>query len=122
MYKIKDRLTTPILIIETEVVKDDHGRTYTRETRNTEQVWAVWKSYGGTLKQFGSTVANRGEQASVLVYEDTAEVECYYTPLLKDSSHIKNLITGEKYSIVNSPDNINQLNKFLKFKVRKLVK
>ncbi len=122
MYKIKDRLTTPILIIETEVKRDDSGRTYTAETEKTEQVWAVWKTYGGTLKQFGSTVANRGEKVNVVSYEDTAEVECYYTPFLTDSSHIQNLITGEKYSVITAPEDINQLHKFLKFKVRKMAK
>jgi hypothetical protein len=120
MYKIKDRLTTPILIIPTRTEKDEKsGALFTIESGDTERAWCVWKSFGGTQKDFGAT--NVGKQTSVIYYEDTATIECFYNPKITQDCIIQNLITGEKYTIISVIDDINQLHKYMVFKVRKKV-
>lgn len=113
MYKIKDRMTTPILIIQTTPVKND-GRVTYKETENTEQAWCVWKGYGGTEKQSGAN------QTTLTTYEDTATIQMRYTPTVNQNSIIKNLITDEKYRIISILDDINQLHQYLVFKVKKI--
>ncbi len=114
MYKIKDRMTTPILIIQTEPVKNA-GRVVYKETENIEQAWCVWKGYGGTEKQVGAG------QTTLTDYEDTATIQMRYTPFLTQNSHIKNQLTGLTYRIISIPDNINMVNQYLVFKVKLIV-
>ena len=109
MYKIIDRLTTPVLIIS-RTGDDSSGKLIYKENGVTEQIWCVWKNYGGTAKQ---------DKSGLVWYQNTAEVECYYTPLLKQNDLVKNLLTDELFEVISVPDNINQLNKFLKFKVKR---
>ena len=113
MYKIKDRLTTPILIIQTVPIKTN-GRVTYNETGKTEQSWCVWKNYGGTEKSVGSG------QITLVEYDDTANIQMRYTPLVSQHSIIQNLLTKEKYRIISIPDDINQLHQFLVFKVKKI--
>lgn len=115
MYKIKDRMTTPILLIETEPVKNN-GRVIYNETENTEQTWCVWKGYGGSEKVVEKSVGSG--QTTLTDYEDTANVQMRYTPFINQNSHIKNLITGKTYRIISVPDDINQLHQYLVFKVK----
>lgn len=118
MYKVRDRMTTPILIMETEK-EELNGRTKTVETGKTEQTWAVWKSYGGTQKTIGSSTS--GVNGTGLgVFEDTATLQIRYTPNIKQGDHIKNLLTNEVYSVISIPDDLNQMHLYIILKVKKV--
>ena len=119
MYKIRDRMTTPIMIIETKG-EDVHGRTKFVETENTEMAWCVWKSYGGTEKQTGSQTGGISG-TSFPIFEDTATIQLRYTPNLKENYYIRNLQTNVLYRVITIPDNINQMNQFLIVKVKRVV-
>ena len=118
MYKIKDRMTTPILILETKK-RDIEGRTKTVETGASEQSWCVWKSFGGTQKETGSKTGGM-TNTSISVYEDTATLQMRYTPNIKQGDYIKNLITNEVYSVISIPDDLNQMHQFIILKVKKV--
>lgn len=65
-----------------------------------------FKTYGGT-----ETTSN-----DTLIIEDTANVETWYRPDIISGSQLK---LGTKiYEVISEPENIDQRNQFLKFKVR----
>ena len=72
--------------------------------------FASFKSYGGT-----ETTVN-----GLLSIEDTAEIEMFYRPDIKSDCVVQNEITGERYEILNEPENVNMANQILKFKVRRI--
>lgn len=109
MYKVKDRLTTPITIIKNEKV-NKNGYVISENKTESEVIWCVWKSYGGT-----ETDSN-----GLSLYQDTATVECRYNPEIKQGDVVKNLLMNAEYQIITIPDNINQLNQYLRFKVKRL--
>ena len=72
-------------------------------------IWANFKTYGGT------EVNNNG----VLTVEDTADIVCWYRPDIQADCRIVRLTDGAEYEIIGNPENIEQRNQFLKFKVRR---
>lgn len=71
---------------------------------------ANFKTYGGTEK-----ISN-----NVLSVEDTAQIVCWYRPDVKSDCRIVRLTDGATYEILGEPENIEQRNQFLKFKVRRI--
>lgn len=67
-----------------------------------------FKTYGGT-----ETLTN--DLYTVL---DTAILETWYRPDIKADCRIKLWATGQVYEIIGAPENIDQRNQFVKFKVR----
>ena len=67
-----------------------------------------FKTYGGT-----DTDVN-----GVLSVIDTANVETWYRPDIKTECRIKVLQTGGIYEVMNTPENIDLRNQFVKFKVQ----
>lgn len=118
MFKVKDRMTTPIVIVKVDK-EEVEGRIIKTETE-IEQTWAVWKSYGGTQTTAGSQTNGR-TGTSFAVYEDTATVQLRYTPNLRQGDKIKNLLTNEMYSVITVPDDINQMHLYLVVKVKRVV-
>lgn len=49
---------------------------------------------------------------------DTANVEMWFRPDVKSDCRIKLLSDGQIYEIVGKPENINQRNQFLRFRVK----
>lgn len=72
-------------------------------------VYCKFKTYGGTE----STVNG------VLSVTDTANVETYYRPDIKSSSRIQ--LNNKMYKVIGEPENIEQRNLYLKFKVEAIV-
>lgn len=93
------------------VVKKDY-------VQDGERFNCNWKSYGGT------EVTNNG----VLTIEDTATVVCWYNPAISASCRVVRLADGKDdagnwravYEIVSEPENIEQRNMLLQFKVRRV--
>lgn len=109
MFKVKDRMTTPIQILKQEKVNTS-GYIEIKNTEASEVLWCVWKSYGGT----------ETDVDGLSLFQDTATIECRYSPQIKQNDIIKNLLTNAEYQIITVPDNINQLNQYLRFKVKRM--
>ena len=79
-------------------------------------IMANFKTYGGTEKN----------DNGVLSVEDTAQVVCWYRPDIKGDCRVVLLDGNEEtksakiYEILGDPENIEQRNMFLKFKVRRI--
>ena len=74
--------------------------------RLVDVIHCSFKTYGGT-----ESVSN-----DVLTVEDTANIETWYRPDITSACRIK--LGAKFYDIVGEPENIEQRNQFLKFKVR----
>lgn len=72
--------------------------------------YGTFKTYGGTEK------ANNG----AYTIEDTAVIECVYRPDIKADCKVEVCQTGAVYEIINEPENINMLNRYMRFKVRRV--
>lgn len=77
---------------------------------DAEQFNCNWKSYGGT------EVINN----DVLTIEDTATLVCWYNPNIKAACRIKRLSDGAVYEVIGDPENIEQRNMIMQFKVQRV--
>ena len=73
-------------------------------------IFASFKTYGGTETRVDG------------LYEviETAQIVCWYRPDIKSGCRIKRLSDGAVYEILGDPENIEERNQFLKFKVRRI--
>lgn len=69
------------------------------------------------FKTFGGTETVRND---VLVIEDTATLVCWYNPAIKSNCRVVRLTDGAEYQIIGEPENIEQRNLYLRFKVRRV--
>lgn len=74
------------------------------------QIFASFKSYGGTE----TTVDG------VYSIVDTVDVETWYRPDITSDCVIVLAATGARYRLMNQPENINNRNQFLKFKIERI--
>lgn len=74
-----------------------------------ELIYCSFKTYGGT-----ETAIN-----GVYAVEDTASIETWFRPDIT-SECILCTAEGAKYEIINTPENINMRNQWLKCKVRRV--
>lgn len=109
------QMTTPLRLQQPETVFA-YGVNKITYKNVDAVIWANFKTYGGTEKN------NNG----VITVEDTAQVVCWYRPDIKSDCRIILLDGSEDtdkakcYEILGEPENIEQRNMFLKFKVRRL--
>ena len=73
---------------------------------NGELIYCKFKTYGGT-----ETTVN-----GVLTVVDTANIETWYRPDITSASQIR--LGAKTYEVIGEPENIEQRNQILKFKVR----
>lgn len=71
-------------------------------------IHSSFKTYGGTEKTVDG----------IIVIDDTADVETWYRPDITSDCVVVTQ-SGAKYEIINEPENIDQRNQFLKFRVRR---
>ena len=69
------------------------------------------------FKTFGGTEKNVNGLYSI---EDTANIVTWFRPDITGECKIKRLTDGAEFEIINEPENIDMLNQFLKFKVRRI--
>lgn len=74
-----------------------------------EAINASFRSFGGTE----TTVDG------IYSITDTAEVTTWYRPDITSDCLVA-FATGETYEIINTPENINMRNQYLKFKVKRI--
>lgn len=71
-----------------------------------------FKTYGGTHR------SEEKDANGIIAVYDTANVETWYRPDIKPDCKIKVLQTGVEYEIINTPENIDMRNQFVKFIVQ----
>ena len=107
-YRPAEPFTTPVELLNltgTQTVKGVDVKSY----EVTGVINCSFKTYGGT-----ETTVN-----GVLTVVDTANVETWYRPDVTSSSRIK--LGSKTYEVMGEPENIEQRNQFIKFKVRSVV-
>lgn len=73
------------------------------------KIHCSFRTFGGTEKTVDGIIA----------IDDTADVETWYRPDITSDCVVVVAKTGVLYEIINEPENIQQRNQFLKFKVRR---
>lgn len=96
------RLQTPT----SETVLGVTKKTYT----DGDVVMCNFKTYGGT-----ESVSN--DVVSVI---DTAQITCWYRPDIKSDCRLKRLSDGAVFEILGEPENLEQRNQILYFKIRRV--
>ena len=104
-YRPSEPYCTPVELFNPtyEVIKGVTKKVY---GENGTLVFCSFKTYGGT-----ETTTN--DQLTVV---DTANVETWYRPDITSASLLK--LGGKTYEVIGEPENIEQRNQFVKFKVR----
>jgi hypothetical protein len=72
-----------------------------------ELIFVSFRTFGGTEK-----IVN-----DILTVENTAVVETWFRPDIKADCQLED-VNGLRYEILGTPENINQRNQYLKFKIR----
>lgn len=103
------QMTTPCMLLS-PVERNVLGVVKKEYEKDGQRFNCNWKSYGGT------EVINN----DVLTIEDTATLVCWYNPLIRANCRVKRLTDGAVYEIVGEPENIEQRNMLLQFKVQRV--
>lgn len=111
MYRPKEaeQMTTAMRLQQPRAVTE-FGVTVKTYEEAAESFMCNFKSYGGTER-----VSN-----DMLSVEDTAQIVCWYNPDIKSDCRIKRLSDNAVFEILGTPENIEERNQFLKFKVRRI--
>lgn len=104
-----EQMTTP-LMLQTPTSEKVNGVLVKTFTDVPEVIFANFKTYGGTERQSND----------VYIVEDTADIVCWYRPDIKSDCRIKRLTDNAVFEIRGEPENLEQRNMFLKFKVRRV--
>lgn len=105
-YKLDLPYDTPVELfnpIEYETVRGVSKPVYPEKGKI---IFCKFKTYGGT-----ETTVN-----GVLTVVDTANVETWYRPDITSASKIK--LGGREYTVMGTPEDVEQRHQCLKFKVR----
>ena len=104
-YRPSEPYCTPVELFNPtyETVK---GVTKKVHPETGEVIFCSFKTYGGTE----TTINNQ------LTVADTANVETWFRPDITSASQLR--LGGKVYEVMGEPENIEQRNQFLKFKVR----
>lgn len=106
--KEADQMTTPLgLLVPTmQDYKGVRKNTYT----SAGTIFANFKTYGGTELHVDG----------ILQVEETASVTTWYRPDITSACRIQRLTDGAVFEILGEPENIEQRNMILKFKIRRI--
>lgn len=103
------QMTTP-LILQVPTMTEYNGVRKNSYQEVAEIVFANFKTFGGTeLKVDG-----------VLQVVETASITTWYRPDITSGCRIKRATDGAVFEILGEPENIEQRNMLLKFKVRRI--
>lgn len=104
-YKPPVRFDTPVNLLVPEY-KTYNGVSQKIYPESGPVIMVSFRTFGGT-----ETTVN-----GVYSIENTATVETWYNPAIKADCGLQ--LNGRNYEILGDPENINQRNQFMKFKVR----
>lgn len=101
------QMTTPVML-QTPVVETAFGVS-TKTWKDAGVIHCNFKTYGGT-----ESVSN-----DVLSVIDTAQITCWYRPDIRSDCRLVRLSDGAAFEILGEPENLEQRNQILYFKVRR---
>lgn len=104
-YTVPMRLRIPTF----EMVKGFREEALT-ELENSPLIYGSFKTYGGT----------ESNSNGVYTIYDTARIQTWYRPDIKQDCIIHIVETGEEYKIISAPEDINMRHQFVEFKVEKI--
>lgn len=102
------QMTTPMRL-QTPTEKTSYGVT-TKGWSDGDVIYVNFKTYGGT-----ESVSN-----DVLSVIDTAQITTWYRPDIKSDCRLVRLSDGAAFEILGEPENLEQRNQILYFKVRRV--
>lgn len=104
-------MTTPFKLLIPEYVNRGGKELKTFPAlEDTDKVFfASFKTYGGT----------ESVKDGVYQIEDTANVFCWFDPNIKSNCRIVRLTDNAIFDIISEPENVDQRNQYLKFKVKR---
>lgn len=105
-YKPSAPFTVPLYLL-IPVSKTVKGSTKNTYPESGDLIYCSFKTFGGT------EVTTNG----VLSVENTAIIETWYRPDIKANCRFKT-VDGLTYEVLGTPENINQRNQYLKFKIK----
>lgn len=105
----KAQQMTTCCILQTPTTEDKLG-TRKKSFLDSFKFNCNWASYGGT----------ETTQNGIIVVEDTAQIITWYHPDIKAGCRIKRTADNAVYEIMGEPENIEQRNMFLSFKVSRI--
>lgn len=104
-------MTTPLVLQIPSAITTYNGvRTKPSFTDADGIVYANFKTYGGTETRVNG----------IFEVIETAQIVCWYRPDITSDCRIKKATDGAVYEIIGDPENIDERNQFLKFKVRRI--
>lgn len=109
------QMTTP-LRLQQPVTAFSYGVSKKTYENINGVIWANFKTFGGTEKN----------DNGIITVEDTAQIVCWYRPDITSGCRVVLLDGTENsggakcYEVLGEPENIEQRNMFLKFKVRRV--
>ena len=111
MYRPSEtqQMTTP-LCLQTPTSERVNGVLVKTYEDVSDIFFGNFKTYGGTERQSND----------VYTVEDTASIVCWFRPDIKSDCRIKRLSDNAVFEIIGEPENLEQRNMFLKFKVRRV--
>lgn len=71
----------------------------------------------GSFRTFGGT---ESVENGLLTLTDTATIDTWYRPDIKADCRVYLCDSGDEYDIIGKPENIEQRNQYLQFKVKKV--
>lgn len=103
-----NQMTTPMMVCKAEEKFELGVRV--KSFTPVERIFCNFKTYGGTEKEVNGMIA----------VEDTATIVTWYNPEITSSSILKRLTDGAEFEILGEPENIEQRNMVMRFKVRRI--
>lgn len=104
-------MTTPLkLFVVSGVMKVNGVPQKQYKEAEDPMFMCSFKTYGGTEKLVNG----------VQLIEDTANIVTWYRPDITSGCKVERLTDGANFEIINEPENIEQRNQFLSFKIRRL--
>lgn len=102
------QMTTPMAVYKVEE-KMELGVLVKQHTK-LDDIVCNFKTYGGTEKEVNGVIA----------VEDTATIVTWYRPDITSDCILERLSDGAKFEILGEPEDIEQRNMVLSFKVRRI--
>lgn len=88
---------------------------YGVEKKTFETPEGVQAVFFGSFRTFGGTERLYND---VYTVEDTATVDCWYSPDITANCRVYNCNTGRTFEIIGTPENIDGRNQFMQIKLR----
>ena len=109
MYRPKGPFTTPFELLNPSYEKIQ-GNNIANYPEGGEMIFCSFLTFGGT-----QTAVN-----GVLSIQDTADMETWYRPDIRNDSRLKRVEDGAVFEVKGEPEDIEFRHQWLKFKVERL--